>query len=84
MLNVYTENREWKIKGKLGAVKRNRKYSCCEEFYPDVTFNFNLQRDSPAYRSIIVLPCLGEVSRQKARLFYKYKKKLSLALKRSS
>ena len=27
---------------------------------PDVTFTFNLIRDSPAYRSIIVLPCLGE------------------------
>jgi hypothetical protein len=59
MLNMYTENREWKIKGgKLQAVKRDMKYSCCQEHYPDVTFTFNLQRDSPAYRSLIVLPCL--------------------------
>ena len=34
MLNMYTENREWKIKGKLGVAKRDMKYSCCEEHYP--------------------------------------------------
>jgi hypothetical protein len=34
MLNMYTENREWKLRGKLGVVKRDMKYSCCEEHYP--------------------------------------------------
>jgi hypothetical protein len=34
MLNMYTENREWKIKGKLGVAKKDMKYSCCEEHYP--------------------------------------------------
>ncbi len=29
------------------------------QMFADVTFTFNLQRDSPSYRSLIVLPCLG-------------------------
>ena len=33
-MNMYTENREWKIKGKLDAKKRDMKYSCCVEHYP--------------------------------------------------
>ena len=35
-------------------------YACCKEPYPDVSFKFRIQRDSPAYRAIIVLPCLGK------------------------
>ena len=47
MLNMYTENREWKIKGKLGVAKRKMKYSCCEEYYPGelnlVPVNFSMK-----------------------------------------
>ena len=56
--NLYTENREWKILGKITAEKRKTYYSCCPEPYPDITFTFNLKRDAPGYRAIIVLPCL--------------------------
>ena len=34
-------------------------YDCCDESYPDMTFTFQLQRSSPAYRALMVLPCLG-------------------------
>ena len=34
------------------------KYPSVKETYPDVTFTFNLQRNSPSYRSGIILPCL--------------------------
>ena len=57
-LNFYTDNREWQIL-ELTAEKRTVKYDCCDEGYPDVTFDFFLKRESPAYRSVIVLPCLG-------------------------
>jgi len=57
-LNLYTNNREWKIVREIVAEKRDTYYQCCDEPYPDVTFTFELQRDSPGYRAIIVLPCL--------------------------
>ena len=60
-LNVYTDNREWKIVGKITAEHKKTYYDCCDEPYPDVTFTFNLQRDSQGYRAIVVLPCLGMI-----------------------
>ena len=38
---------------------QSTKYDCCDEQYPDITFIFQLQRSSPAYRALMVLPCLG-------------------------
>ena len=61
MLNVYTKNREWKIIDKPTAKRNVAYYQCCAEPYPDIEFTFKLQRDSPAYRAIIVLPCLGNL-----------------------
>ena len=55
---MYTDNREWKIIEQIRAEHKKTYYQCCDEPYPDVTFSFKLQRDSPGYRAIIVLPCL--------------------------
>ncbi len=55
---VYTDNKEWKIV-KMPAARNQLYYSCCNESYPEVTFTFYLQRRSPAYYSLIILPCLG-------------------------
>ena len=71
-LNVYTDNRQWKIVGKITAEHKKTFYDCCDEPYPDVTFTFNLQRDSQGYRAIVVLPCLGN-----QKLFENYKKCLT-------
>lgn len=60
MLNLYTDNMEWQLKEKPVADQKNRYYSCCSEGYPDVTFTFNIKRTAPGYRSIIVLPCIGD------------------------
>jgi hypothetical protein len=46
-LNLYTDNREWKIIREITAEKKETYYACCPEPYPDVTFKFTLQRDSP-------------------------------------
>merc|ERR1719189_628621 len=58
LLNVYTKDDEWNILGKPSVEKNVMHYACCKEPYPDVSFKFRIQRDSPAYRAIIVLPCL--------------------------
>lgn len=57
-LNFYTDNREWKIVDQITAETKTMYYTCCDEGYPDVTFTFNLQRESQQYRAVIVLPCL--------------------------
>lgn len=57
--NFYTDNKEWVIVSML-AKKRNLFYDCCEESYPEVTFDFQMQRKSPAYSALIVMPCLGK------------------------
>ena len=49
-LDMYTDNLEWKIISDITAEKRVTYYQCCEEPYPDITFTFHLQRDSPAHR----------------------------------
>lgn len=56
-LNFYTDNKEWEIITAI-ANKNQAKYDCCPELYPDVTFQFFLQRKSPLYRCAIILPCL--------------------------
>ena len=40
------------------ATLKQTTYECCEEKYPDVTFQFVLQRKSKAYASVIIIPCL--------------------------
>lgn len=57
--NVYTDNKEWSILD-MPARKKNLFYSCCNESYPEVTFTFHLQRMSPAYSALIIVPCLGK------------------------
>jgi len=56
-LNFYTENKEWIVLNTSVATNTN-KYPSVSESYPDVTFTFNLQRNSPSYRAAIILPCL--------------------------
>jgi len=56
-LNFYTNNKEWEVLTTL-ATRSVAKYDCCPEEYPDVTFQFFLQRRSPFFRCAIILPCL--------------------------
>jgi len=56
-LNFYTENKEWEVLASY-AERNTNKYASVPETYPDVTFTFRLQRNSPAYRASIILPCL--------------------------
>jgi len=56
-LNFYTDNKEWIIVNTTVRLNTN-KYPSVEETYPDVTFTFNLKRNSPSYRAGVILPCL--------------------------
>ena len=40
------------------ASKNNNTYPGIEQYYPDITFTFHLQRSSPSYRAGVILPCL--------------------------
>eukprot|EP00088_Acartia_fossae_P005661 TRINITY_DN12554_c0_g1_i2.p1 TRINITY_DN12554_c0_g1~~TRINITY_DN12554_c0_g1_i2.p1 ORF type:complete len:504 (+),score=113.60 TRINITY_DN12554_c0_g1_i2:109-1620(+) len=56
-LDFYTRNKEWVILD-THAKRNEMKYECCEEMYPDITFQFILHRKSPFYRCAIIMPCL--------------------------
>lgn len=57
-MQIYTDNREWKVIGKPKANHNQIKYPCCVETYEYIDFKFEIERDSPSYRSVIILPCL--------------------------
>ena len=57
-LKLYTDNKEWQLVKSPEASKKNNTYPGFEQYYPDITFTFNLQRSSPSYRAGVILPCL--------------------------
>ena len=69
-LNLYTDNREWKVIHEITAEKRSTYYQCCPEPYPDVTFTFTLQRDSPGKDYFQIL---DGAAQQKYSKFYDIK-----------
>ncbi|CAH1406908.1 unnamed protein product [Nezara viridula] len=48
---------EWNV---VGVSKRRTSsyYECCSEPYVDVTFNLTVERRSPSYRAIVILPAM--------------------------
>ncbi|CAD5118373.1 DgyrCDS7085 [Dimorphilus gyrociliatus] len=55
--NDYVESNEWKLLG-FPARKHTKKYPCCEEPYPDLTFYIRVKRKSAFYNYILILPCV--------------------------
>ncbi|OAF65326.1 Acetylcholine receptor subunit beta [Intoshia linei] len=51
----YTTSNEWKIL-ETPAVRNEKRYPCCEEVFPDLTFYIKLQRVAEFYSFILVLP----------------------------
>ena len=54
-----TQNHEWKIIATSGT-HHVKKYDCCVEEYHDIEFELTIQRSSPAYRSLIILPAFSK------------------------
>lgn len=53
----YIESNEWDIK-EFTAKKNIKKYNCCPEIYPDLTFSMVLKRKVAFYNYILILPCV--------------------------
>ena len=50
------ENQEWTV-NKITVQKHEKKYACCEEPYPDVTFTIHMRRGSLFYIFNLIFPC---------------------------
>ena len=50
------ENQEWRVDGIL-AYRHVKKYACCKELYPDVTFYIKMRRGSLFYIVNLIAPC---------------------------
>lgn len=48
---------EWQIE-KISAKRNVKQYSCCEEPYIDITYSITLERSSPMYRTVIIVPAV--------------------------
>ncbi|XP_064635186.1 neuronal acetylcholine receptor subunit alpha-7-like [Lineus longissimus] len=54
-LNVFQEHDEWEVNNFAG--KRNeRRYKCCPEPYPDITYSMTFERRSTYYNHVFVAP----------------------------
>jgi nicotinic acetylcholine receptor len=53
----YIQNAEWHLV-KVVAVKNIKKYSCCEEPYPEIVYKLHMRRRPLYYVFNMVFPCL--------------------------
>jgi hypothetical protein len=56
-LSDYVESNEWTVMS-APAKKNIKKYPCCDEPYPDLTFTVNIKRQPAFYNYILILPCV--------------------------
>ncbi|XP_023236989.1 acetylcholine receptor subunit alpha-like 1 [Centruroides sculpturatus] len=59
---------EWDIM-EVPAKRKEKYYSCCEEPYPDITFNLTIRRKSLFYTINLIIPCVG-ISGLSVLVFY--------------
>lgn len=50
------DNQEWRVEG-ITANRSEKKYACCDEPYPDVTFTIHMRRGSLFYIVNLIAPC---------------------------
>lgn len=56
-LNNYWESGEWAIINAVGTYN-TKKYDCCHEIYPDITYFFIIRRLPLFYSINLIIPCL--------------------------
>ncbi|KFP30684.1 Neuronal acetylcholine receptor subunit alpha-2, partial [Colius striatus] len=56
-LKDYWESGEWAIINAIGTYN-SKKYDCCTEIYPDITFSFLIRRLPLFYTINLIIPCL--------------------------
>ncbi|XP_074660972.1 neuronal acetylcholine receptor subunit alpha-10-like [Tubulanus polymorphus] len=52
-----SENQEWYV-NKITEDRHEKKYACCDEPYPDVTFTIHMSRRSLFYVFNLIFPCM--------------------------
>jgi nicotinic acetylcholine receptor len=57
LMEVYSENGEWRLDG-FEITRDEFVYECCPEFYPEVNFQLRLQRRALYYAMNIILPAV--------------------------
>lgn len=57
-LSEFYLNVEWDIM-RVPARRKVIKYSCCPQFYPDITFNITLRRKTLFYTINLIIPCVS-------------------------
>ncbi|KAH9413635.1 Neurotransmitter-gated ion-channel transmembrane region [Dermatophagoides pteronyssinus] len=57
-LSEFYLNVEWDIMH-VPALRKVIKYSCCPQFYPDITFNITLRRKTLFYTINLIIPCVS-------------------------
>ncbi|XP_021371683.1 neuronal acetylcholine receptor subunit alpha-7-like isoform X1 [Mizuhopecten yessoensis] len=55
--STFIRNGEWKLLG-VPAVRSERHYKCCPEFYIDITVTIHIQRRTLYYGFNIIIPCV--------------------------
>ncbi|XP_041364120.1 neuronal acetylcholine receptor subunit alpha-2-like [Gigantopelta aegis] len=55
-LNEYIQSNEWDIVENVG-VRNVKRYTCCPEPYPDITFKLRIKRKVAFYTFILIMPC---------------------------
>ena len=56
-LSEFYLNVEWDIM-RVPALRKVIKYTCCPQFYPDITFNITLRRKTLFYTINLIIPCV--------------------------
>lgn len=54
-IELQIENSEWKVVN-ISSQKHDKKYACCEENYPDITYSIQIERRSATYRAVVFTP----------------------------
>lgn len=54
-MELQIENSEWKI-AQVSSERHEKRYACCAESYPDVTFYIQIERRSPTYGYVVCTP----------------------------
>jgi hypothetical protein len=54
-MNVFQKHDEWKVED-FGGQRNEKRYKCCPEPYPDITYSVTFARRSTYYNHVFVAP----------------------------
>lgn len=54
---LFLKSNQWELISTSG-VRNIKKYECCKEYFPDITYQIKMRRKGGFYNYILVLPCI--------------------------